>query len=295
MSKKTCVIIVVIVAAVAVGLSLLFSTMLANRPPVIAGLEPCSERVLPRGTCEIVCNATDPEGDELIYGWSASGGTITGEGATVTWTAPASRGSYNVTVVVTDGRGGGATDYVTIEVRPNTAPTIESLVADAAWTLPSGSIQLTCDASDPDNDELSYEWTATGGVISGTGAAVNWTAPQEVGVYYITVVVRDRHGASDTRTLPVSVVTGEPPTIEALVVTADHCYLKDYSWGYKVGKGKDYHMECRVADAGTDLSYEWACTGGGIAGEGPAVTWTAPNPSGSVDVTVTVIVFRYCW
>ena len=108
MNKKRYLVIVGIVVA-AVALSILFYTMLANHRPVITSLEAEPERVLPRGSCQIVCNATDPDGDELIYGWSAGGGGITGEGATVTWTAPGSVGSYNVTVIVIDSRGGEVT------------------------------------------------------------------------------------------------------------------------------------------------------------------------------------------
>ena len=177
MNKKRYLIIVGIVAA-AVALSILFYTMLANHRPVITNLAAEPERVLPLGTCQIVCNATDPGGYELSYNWSASGGKITGEGAAITWTAPSSVGSYNVTVTVSDSQGAEAKDYRTITV--NNPPTITSLVANASWTTPSGTIQVTCAASDPDRDELSYEWTAGGGDISGTGAVVNWTAPKKL-------------------------------------------------------------------------------------------------------------------
>jgi hypothetical protein len=115
MNKKRYLIIVGIVVA-AVLISILFYTMLANHRPVITSLEAEPERVLPSGSCQIVCNATDRDGDELSYGWSADGGGITGEGATVTWTAPNSEGSYNVTVTVTDGRGGEVMNQVTITV-----------------------------------------------------------------------------------------------------------------------------------------------------------------------------------
>ena len=291
MNKKRLLIIIVIVAA-AVLLTILFDTMLANHRPAISSLEAEPEKVLPSGKCQIVCNATDPDGDELSYGWSTDGGGITGEGATVTWTAPNSIGSYNVTVIVIDSRGGGVTDYVTIPVRTNKAPTINSLVADADWTTPSGSLQVTCNATDTDKDELSYEWTTTGGDISGTGAVVNWTAPQEVGIYYITVVVKDGHGSSDTRTLPTSVAPEQPPIIEELLITADHCYLKTNTSPYKVGQGKKYDVQCVVADVGIELIYEWSCTGGNISEvteDGSMIAWIAPNTSGKV-TTITVIV-----
>jgi hypothetical protein len=290
MNKKRYLVIVGIVVA-AVALSILFYTMLANHRPVITSLEAVPERVLPLGSCQIVCNATDRDGDELIYGWSAGGGGITGEGATVTWTAPNSIGSYNVTVIVTDGYGGVATDYVTITVRTNKAPTINSLIADADWTLPLGNLKVTCNATDPDGDELSYEWTATGGDISGTGAVVNWTAPQEVGIYNVTVVVKDGHGREDTMFVSLSVATGTPPTIEDLTITAkEPKYLIEIAGGYKVGKTKEYDIECIASNTSGEVSYEWSCEDGTISGEGSMITWTAPNPSGSVDVTVTVIV-----
>jgi len=294
MNKKRLLVIIVIVAA-AVLLAILFDTMLANHRPAITSLV-APERVIPWGSCQIICTTLDRDGDELSYNWSANGGEINGEGATVNWTAPYSVGSYNVTVTVTDGRGGEVMKQVTIEVRANWPPQINSLVADAAWTLPSGSIQVTCTASDPDGDELSYEWITTGGDISGTGAVVNWTAPEEVGIYHVTVVVKDGHGSLDTRMLSPSVSTVQPPIIEDLLITKDrygHCYLLAYSGGYKVGKEQKYDIECIVADTGIELVYDWSCDGGDISEiseDGSMITWTAPNPSGSVDVTVTVIV-----
>jgi hypothetical protein len=115
MNKKRYLLIMGIVVA-AVLLSILFYTMLANHRPAITSLAAGPERVLPSGSCQIVCTASDRNGDELSYNWSASGGGINGEGATVTWTAPNSEGSYNVTVTVTDGRGGEVMNQVTITV-----------------------------------------------------------------------------------------------------------------------------------------------------------------------------------
>jgi len=288
MNRKRLLITIGIVVVVVV-LVMVFDTLLANHQPAIAGLE-APERVVPNGKCEIVCIASDRDGDALSYNWSASGGSISGTGMAVNWTAPNSLGSYNVTVMVTDGRSEAVTKHVTIVVRANRSPTITGLAADADWTLPSNTLQVTCTASDPDGDELSYEWTASAGDIYGTGEAVNWTAPQEVGIYNVTVVVKDSHGSSDTYLLPISVATEQPPIIEALLVTAEHCYLKKSGEEYLVGKGQMYDIECVVADASVELLYEWLWTGGNASVEGSMIAWTAPNPSGSVDVTVTVTV-----
>ena len=293
MTKKRYLVIIVIVAA-AVALSILFDTMLANHLPAITSLE-APERVLPWGSCQIICTASDRDGDELSYNWSTSGGNITGTGASVNWTAPDSAGSYNVTVTVTDGRGGEVMSQVTITVRANRPPTITSLVADADWILPSGNLQVTCNATDPDGDELSYEWTANGGDISGTGAVVSWTAPQEVGMYDITVVVKDGHGSSATDSLPISVATGQPPIIEGLLITKDrygHCYLKKSGEKYLVGQGQKYDIECIVSDTSGEVSYNWSCDDGEISEiseDGSMITWTAPNKYVEIS-RVTVIV-----
>ena len=289
MSKKKWLVIIVIVAA-AIVLAVLLDMTLANHRPAITSLEAEPEKVFPSGSCQVVCTVSDRDGDELSYNWSASEGKIYGEGATVTWIAPHPVGSYNVTVTVTDGRGGEATSQITIQVRTNKSPEINSLIADAVWTFPSGSLQVTCNASDPDGDELSYEWSATAGDISDTGAVVEWTAPEEVGIYDITVVVEDGYGREDTKSITLSVATGTPPTIEDLIVTAkEPKYLKEGipgDYDYKVGRTKEYDIECIVSDTGVGVSYNWSCEAGEISGEGSMITWTAPDTSGYFAVTI---------
>ena len=288
MSKKRYLIIVGVVVAV-VLISILLHTMLGNQPPRIISLGAWPNSVIPSGSCEITCHAIDPDEDELSYTWSASGGSISGTGATVNWTAPDSGGSHKVTVRVTDSRGGEAVSQVTITV--GSPPVITSLVADREWITPFGSVQVTCNATDPDGDGLTYEWTATAGNISGTGLAVDWTAPQEVGIYDITVVVKDNHGDSATDSLHISVATEQPAIIAGLDITKDrygHCYLKKSGEGYLVGKEQKYDIECIVSDTSIELFYEWSCTGGDISGEGPMITWTAPNSSVEIAVTATI-------
>jgi len=286
--KNRLVIISAVIVVAALLPLILFNTVLANHPPAIASLEAEPERVLPSGSCQIVCTASDLDGDELSYGWSASGGEISGEGAVVTWTAPDSAGSYDVAVTVTDSRGGEVVNQMTITVRANEPPYINSLVADADWSTPSGTIQVTCTAIDPDGDKLSYEWSPSGGSITGTGPEVTWTAPEEAGIYHVEAVVKDGSGAEDMKSVILSVATGTPPIIEDLIVTADHKYLKKTATGYKVGKTQEFDIECIASNTSGELVYEWSCDGGEISGEGSMITWTAPDVS--IDVTVTVVV-----
>jgi hypothetical protein len=167
-------------------------------------------------------------------------------------------------------------------------PVITSLEAEAEWTAPLGSLQVMCNASSPDGDELSYEWSTTGGNITGTGPEVIWTAPGEVGMYDITVVVEDSQGRKDTDSITLIASNGPPPIIEDLIVTAEHKYLKKITTAYKVLKTEEYYIECIASNTSGELVYEWSCTGGEISGEGSMITWTAPNTEVEVDVTVTV-------
>lgn len=261
-------------------------------PPVITDLEVTSDRVFPSGSTEIVCVASSPDGEELMYEWSCDDGEIEGTGATVTWTAPDSEGVYTITVTVTSGSGGQDTRDTTIEVQANRPPIITSLTADEAWTTPAGYLQITCEAEDPDGDELSYVWTATDGSISGTGATVTWTAPEDVGEHDITVIADDGHGGLDTRTLSVSVLTGQPPVIESLVVEADHKYLRKTASGYDVGEGQDFRIRATASHPDElEFSYDWECERGEIveiSEDGSVITWTSPYTRGELTISVTV-------
>ncbi len=264
-------------------------TTSANRQPVITSLEAEAEGTTPSGSLQVMCTASDPDGDQLGYIWSASAGEINGNADLVTWVAPLSEGSYSVGVTVLDGRGGEATDYVTVTVRANEPPTVSSLVADADWTTPSGTIKVICAASDPDGDELGYEWSASGGSITGTGVAANWIAPGEVGMYNITVVVADGRGGEDTGSIILIASNGPSPVVEDLIITPEgHQYLKEIATGYMVLRAYPYAIECIASGADGELVYEWACTDGQISGEGSTIIWTAPDTAG--DVTVTVVV-----
>jgi len=175
-----------------------------NKPPVIDSLTPNATSVARGGSCTISCAASDPDGDTPTYTWTATGGTISGEGSTVTWEAPTAEGSYTISVTVSDGKGGTAGDSIDIQVT-NTPPEITSLTPSATNVARGGSCTISCAASDPDGDTLTYTWSADGGTISGEGSTVTWEAPTAEGSYTISVTVSDGKGgtASDSCTIVV--------------------------------------------------------------------------------------------
>jgi len=186
-------------------------------------------------------------------------------------------------------------------VPANHPPRITSLKARQDVVSPLESCLIECVASDQDGDELSYEWSASGGGISGAGSVVTWTAPERFGLSSITVVVTDGRGGKVTRSLMISVALAPPPIIERLVVTSENPkYLKKYPWGYRILKNRSCQIECIVTGANDELVYEWSdggytyiedcgCGESPFAGEGSVITWTAPDEGG--EITIMVIVY----
>jgi len=92
-------------------------TVRENNQPEITDLKVSpGMKVTPGRTCKIECIAQDHDGDELSYEWSASRGGLSPEGNIAEWVAPESNGTYDITVVVRDDRGGEATQTVQIKV-----------------------------------------------------------------------------------------------------------------------------------------------------------------------------------
>jgi outer membrane protein OmpA-like peptidoglycan-associated protein len=88
----------------------------ANRPPTVRAIcEPCTLGV--GGTAMLRADASDPDGDPLTIMWTATGGTLAAtRGVSTEWRAETAPGLITFTASVDDGRGGRASDTVTIEV-----------------------------------------------------------------------------------------------------------------------------------------------------------------------------------
>ncbi len=86
-----------------------------NRSPTVkARCEPCVVEV--GRTSTVTADASDPDGDVLAYKWSAPTGTFANPAERQTiFTCPTTPGSVPVTVTVNDGKGGTASDTITIQ------------------------------------------------------------------------------------------------------------------------------------------------------------------------------------
>ena len=201
---KSRVVLVMVTALVISSVLLTSSCALFNSAPEITSLTSSSISVNPGGNCTVACSASDPDGDTLIYEWTASDGAISGGGSSVTWIAPTVIGSYQVSVAVSDGHNNSATESITIPVI-NTPPVIVSVVPSETNIPPEGSCTVTCTANDADGDPLSYQWTANDGEITGSGSAVTWQAPEEEGNYNVSVTVSDGKGGTDSDSCVIEV------------------------------------------------------------------------------------------
>ena len=88
-----------------------------NHAPIISNLTASPSPVDINQSSTITCAAYDEDvGDTLNYNWTKTGGTISGSGSTITWTAPSTAGTYTISCTVSDGNGGEDSESVNVEV-----------------------------------------------------------------------------------------------------------------------------------------------------------------------------------
>lgn len=75
----------------------------------------------------------------------------------------------------------------------NHPPTVSSTTPSVHAVAINGIVTISCDAFDPDQDPLTYTWSATGGNFSGGnfGESIQWVASDVSGTVVITVSISD--------------------------------------------------------------------------------------------------------
>jgi hypothetical protein len=177
----------------------------------------------PQTEGQFTCIASDPDGDSLSYKWTADNGTISGDGATVTWISPAATGKCNIAVTVIDGKGGEASKVqeVRVNINPN-APVVlkmslpsEEVVAGAKSVQRWTSSPIECLVENSDAQILKFTWSVSGGKLEagkgmnlgdGTASKVNWIASVVSGDFTVDVVVTDKDGNEAKGTVKFNVL-----------------------------------------------------------------------------------------
>ncbi len=80
----------------------------------------------------------------------------------------------------------------------NHPPVITNIIVSDNPIEMGETTQLEAVADDPNNDILTYEWTAVAGTFSAmTDCSTSWTAPNDTGNFQINIKVEDECNASD--------------------------------------------------------------------------------------------------
>lgn len=179
--------------------------------PEIKGIMGLSEWN-PNVESTLLCAATDPDGNPLTYTWSAEKGIINGEGQKVGWLPPGEVGEYEITVKVSNGKGGEASFSKRFAVVNPPPPPVDNTIY-LKLTPPSTNVatasgrarvffttEIQCVVPDRDPSEFTYTWVAKGGKLMANGlnegkaSRVGWLAPGQAGQYVVGVLVSDKAG-----------------------------------------------------------------------------------------------------
>ena len=246
-----------------------------NTAPTIDSILASSTAVSPDDPVDLEVQASDVDlGDTLTYAWTATDGAFDDAASeTPVWTAPATEGSYTLTIEVTDsknakravsldvdvqiyhGRGRAA-----VEVDFNTWPEVAEVNADSTRLNATETTTLSVSASDNDSDTLSYAWVDDCGGLFGddTDPDSTWTAPDPLpgATCTLTVTVTDGRGGTNTGDLTINLGEAEDPNIAPV--------FEDNFQSTEEADDQDVvYLDVTASDADGDaMTFSWVLTSG---------------------------------
>jgi hypothetical protein len=183
-----------------------------NQAPVIENTNYAKD-AFANSDVQIDCTAKDADGDNLTYKWTAEAGEIRGTGNNIEWVPPGKMGNYAIMLLVTDGKGGVATENISIRVVTNADGTAtpmvelklklgdtEPVIVDKQRARVWMTSAILCTVENAGGSDFSYTWTATEGKLQGTGLEegkankVRWIAPGVKSDVIVSVTVKDSQG-----------------------------------------------------------------------------------------------------
>jgi hypothetical protein len=234
--------------------------------------------------------SSDPDGDALIYKWTAPAGiTLSSTSAQKpTFTAPdvTANTNYTFTLIVNDGQVDSPADQVIVTVRRgNNAPTAN---AGTDQTVNENNT-VTLDglaSSDADSDPLTYVWTAPAGItLSSTSAQKPTFTSPEVTTdtqYTFSLVVNDglTNSTADQVVITVKQVNKAPTANAGADQSVDISSLVTLD-----GSGSS-------DPDGDGLTYNWTAPAGITLSSTSAQkpTFTAPSVAVNTNYTFTLVV-----
>ncbi|RZK47338.1 MAG: tandem-95 repeat protein, partial [Pedobacter sp.] len=201
----------------------------------------------------------DADGTIASYQWTQVSGpntaTITGGNQSRPTVSGLIEGVYTFRLTVRDNDGASDSDAMTVTVnkRPNTAPTADA-GANITISIPTSTATLDgTDSKDADGSIVSYQWVQLSGPNTSTitnGNQATASATQLVaGTYTFRLTVRDNDGASATATVTVTVraVANKAPIANAGISQATTLLTNEANLNGSLSRDPD----------GVIVSYRW--------------------------------------
>lgn len=186
----------------------------------------------------VSANVTNiPPKHTLTYDWKTTGGKITGSGNSVQVdTNGLAPGNYTVTATATDpkprkdqGPLTCSTNFSVTE-KPKVPPTA-SCSANPTTVRAGDASTISVTANSPDNRPLTYNYTTTGGRISGNGASATLdTAGSAAGPITVSATVSDDRGLTANCNATVNVEVPPPPPQASNIGTCQFDKDKKRPW-----------------------------------------------------------------
>jgi len=182
------------------------SVQAVNHPPLIDATSP-SDRVVTmtsEGTQVFQVQATDPEGNSLIYKWTLDGVIVGSQEDYQYLPDDSSVGTHLLKFEVSDGELSAFVNWTVEVTSANQKPTIRSFSpSDGDRFTTKSLIQFDVEATDTNGDTLSYVWSSN--IDGQLGKARSFTLQLSNGTHKITVTVSDGRGGSDSRSFTIVV------------------------------------------------------------------------------------------
>jgi serine/threonine-protein kinase len=287
-----------------------------SKPPQLQAFAP------KKGTIEVTSGTTQPfrvdvtdpdRGEVLNYTWTINGEEA-GKKATLNWNVP-DPGSYKVHVDVSDPSGLTVSKDWQVKVVPappppvlpepipgavNAPPQITRYVPDEALitTQEGQSLSFLATVSDPNGDQLTYEWSVDGKrVARGSSTAqptLTWKA-KGAGNHSVRILVNDRAGLTAMREWQVAVVPSSLASRETAPLTPpvtnnappQITTRTPDAAALKTSAGQNLAFEAAAIDPeGDELTYEWFVNGKKTA-QGPKFSFAA-NEKGARRIELRV-------
>jgi hypothetical protein len=231
-------------------------------------------------------DSTDPEGDSVTYEWWIDGAMASETGSTFgPWgfgTEPSIVGWEQTLHVRAIDVFGMASDWASMTVTVgNQAPTVDSMSGDTSGYRGT-TMHVTALASDPEDDDLTYEWKIDSYVFPGQTDAefdeyIDYN-PGNVGPHTVYVRVQDEIGDYSDWASMAFTTLNHAPTVSSISGDSSGYRDVEYSWSATGSDAED-----------DSLTYEWYVDGTyESGGSSLSYTFDSGDALGSHEIKVRV-------